>query len=76
MFPFSQLFRRPDKEGDGHDAARAHPGKIVDLAKEELLGTKKSISEIAYQLGFQYSQHFNRYFKRNVGMSPSQYRKS
>ncbi len=50
--------------------------KIVDLAKEELLGTKKSISEIAYQLGFQYSQHFNRYFKRNVGMSPSQYRKS
>ncbi|SFG64277.1 AraC family transcriptional regulator [Prevotella sp. KH2C16] len=50
--------------------------KIIDLAKEELLGTEKTISEIAYQLGFQYSQHFNRYFKRNVGMSPSQYRKS
>ena len=50
--------------------------KIIDLAKEALLGTEKTISEIAYQLGFQYSQHFNRYFKRNMGMSPSQYRKA
>lgn len=50
--------------------------KIIELAKDELLGTKKSITEIAYQLGFQYSQHFNRYFKREVGMSPSEYRKA
>jgi AraC-like DNA-binding protein len=49
--------------------------KIIDLAKEELIGTEKTINEISYQLGFQYSQHFNRYFKRNVGMTPSQYRK-
>lgn len=49
--------------------------KITDIAKEELLGTKKTITEIAYQLGFQYSQHFNRYFKRKVGVSPSEYRK-
>lgn len=49
--------------------------KIIDLAKEILASTDKTINEIAYKLGFQYSQHFNRYFKRNVGKTPSQYRK-
>jgi AraC-like DNA-binding protein len=48
--------------------------KIIDLAKEELLSSDKTVNEISYHLGFQYSQHFNRYFKRNVGMTPSQYR--
>ena len=50
--------------------------KIMDLAKDELLGTRKTINEISYGLGFQYSQHFNRYFKRNTGMTPSEYRKA
>ncbi len=48
--------------------------KIIDLAKDELAGSEKTVSEIAYSLGFQYSQHFNRYFKRNVGMTPSVWR--
>ncbi len=50
-------------------------GKIIDISKEQLLGTAKTINEISYALGFQYSQHFNRYFKRNTGMTPSEYRK-
>ena len=50
-------------------------GKIINIAKEQLLGTAKTINEISYALGFQYSQHFNRYFKRNTGMTPSEYRK-
>jgi AraC-like DNA-binding protein len=50
--------------------------KIMNLAKGELLGTRKTINEISYGLGFQYSQHFNRYFKRNTGMTPSEYRKA
>ena len=50
--------------------------KIMDLAKDELLGTRKTINEISYGLGFLYSQHFNRYFKRNTGMTPSEYRKA
>ena len=37
--------------------------------------TDKSVSEIAYELGFQYSQHFNRIFKKNVGYTPGEYRK-
>ena len=49
--------------------------KIIDLAKDELLGSRKTINEISYRLGFQYSQHFNRYFKREVGMTPTEYRK-
>lgn len=49
--------------------------KIIDLAKETLASTDKTVNEIAYRLGFQYSQHFNRYFKRNVGKTPSQYRR-
>lgn len=50
--------------------------KITGLAKEQLLGTKKTINEISYQLGFQYSQHFNRYFKRSTDMTPTEYRKA
>lgn len=49
--------------------------KIIDLAKDELLGSTKTINEISFALGFQYSQHFNRYFKREVGMTPTEYRK-
>ena len=49
--------------------------KVLDLAKEEILGSDKPIKEIAFDLGFQYSQHFNQFFKRNVGQTPTQYRK-
>lgn len=49
--------------------------KIIDLAKELILGTDKSITEIAYALGFQYSQHFNRTFKKHTGITPSEYRR-
>lgn len=49
--------------------------RLIELAKDELLNTDRSISEISDRLGFQYLQHFNRYFKRSVGKSPSQYRK-
>lgn len=49
--------------------------RVIELAKEELLSSDKTISEVAYQLGFQYTQHFNRYFKRSTGMTPTEYRK-
>ena len=48
---------------------------IVGMAKDRLMGSDDSISEIAYSLGFQYSQHFNRFFKRQTGLTPSEYRK-
>jgi AraC-like DNA-binding protein len=47
---------------------------IMDKAKERIFDTSKSISEIAYELGFKYPQHFSRSFKQHVGYSPNEYR--
>ncbi|TRW23673.1 AraC family transcriptional regulator [Flavobacterium zepuense] len=48
--------------------------KIMDLAKERVLDMSKSVSEIAYSLGFKYPQHFSRAFKKVTGYSPLDYR--
>ncbi|AUD05968.1 helix-turn-helix domain-containing protein [Spirosoma pollinicola] len=47
---------------------------LIDLAKERLFDTSKSVSKIAYELGFKYPQHFTRFFKQKVGVSPIEYR--
>jgi AraC family transcriptional activator of pobA len=48
--------------------------KVLDLAKEKVFDSNKSLSEIAYELGFKYPQHFSRFFKQHVGVSPNEYR--
>lgn len=48
---------------------------IVSLAKQRLASTDDDVSVIAYDLGFQYPQHFSRLFKRLTELSPSDYRK-
>ena len=48
--------------------------KVIELAKTQIIATNKTISEIAYQLGFQYPQHFTRLFKKEVGCTPNEYR--
>jgi AraC family transcriptional activator of pobA len=50
--------------------------KLIDVAKEKIFDAKKSVSEIAYELGFKYPQHFTRVFKQHVGVTPLQYRTS
>ena len=50
--------------------------KLIDVAKEKIFDSSKSVSEIAYELGFKYPQHFARVFKQHVGMSPQEYRSS
>jgi AraC-like DNA-binding protein len=47
---------------------------LVDKAKTMLLGSAKSVSEVAYELGFEYPSHFSKLFKSKTGTSPSQYR--
>ena len=37
------------------------------MAKEKIFDTNKTVSEIAYELGFKYPQHFARLFKHRVG---------
>ncbi|HAS39217.1 MAG TPA: AraC family transcriptional regulator [Microscillaceae bacterium] len=48
---------------------------IVDKAKTVLLNSTLSISEIAFDLGFEYPQSFTRLFKNKTGVSPVEYRK-
>ncbi|MVM35043.1 helix-turn-helix domain-containing protein [Spirosoma sp. HMF4905] len=50
--------------------------KVLDVAKEKLLSDTASVSEIAYELGFKYPQHFTRLFKQHVGHTPKEYRNS
>jgi len=76
-----KVFLSPNYFGDlikketGKTAQEYIQNKIIDLAKEMIIGTEKNISQIAFGLGFQYSQHFNRIFKKNVGYTPNEYRK-
>ncbi|MBL7814353.1 MAG: AraC family transcriptional regulator [Saprospiraceae bacterium] len=48
--------------------------KLMEVAKERVLDPTKSISEISYDLGFKYPQHFTRLFKQKIGVSPLEYR--
>ena len=63
------------KKETGKTAQEYIQSKLMDIAKEWILGTDKTISQISFELGFQYSQHFNRLFKKNVGYTPNEYRK-
>jgi AraC family transcriptional regulator, transcriptional activator of pobA len=48
--------------------------KVIEMAKEKTFDQSKSVSQIAYELGFKYPQHFTRFFKQRVGQSPNEYR--
>lgn len=50
--------------------------KLIEKAKEILTTTNFTISEIAYQLGFEYSQSFSKLFKNKTNLTPMQYRQS
>ena len=47
---------------------------VVEQAKTQLLSSDKSISEIAYELGFNYPHYFSRFFKSKTGHTPLKYR--
>jgi len=75
-----KLFLSPNYLGDllkketGKSAQEHIQLKLIDIAKEKIFDASKSISEIAVELGFKYPQHFTRMFKKQVGMSPTEYR--
>lgn len=47
---------------------------IINRVKDLLLGTNKTVSEIAYEVGFQYPHHLSRLFKKVAGCTPNEYR--
>ncbi|NEQ55159.1 MAG: helix-turn-helix transcriptional regulator [Leptolyngbya sp. SIO3F4] len=49
--------------------------KLTEQAKVLLLQKKHSVSEIAYQMGFEYPQYFSRFFKKRVKMSPKEFQR-
>jgi AraC-like DNA-binding protein len=49
---------------------------LIEEAKNILMGTDKSVSEVAYLLGFEYPQYFNKLFKQKTGLTPIEYRNS
>lgn len=62
------------KKETGKTALEYIQMKVIDIAKEKVFDQSKSISEIAYELGYKYPQHFTRLFKQKVGISPNEYR--
>jgi len=50
--------------------------KLIEKAKERLSTTDLSVSEIAYELGFEHSQSFSKLFKAKTDLSPMKFRQS
>ncbi|MEM9867705.1 MAG: helix-turn-helix domain-containing protein [Bacteroidota bacterium] len=48
---------------------------MLALAKSKLRNTNKSIKEIAFELYYNYPNHFANFFKKQMGVTPNQYRK-
>ena len=75
-----QLHLSPNYFGDlikketGKSAQEHLQLRLMDIAKERMFDTSKTISEIAYELGFKHPQHFSRMFKNETGYTPVEYR--
>lgn len=76
VFLSSNYFGDLIKKETGKTAQEYIQLKIIDRAKQLLAEGVLSINEIAEELGFKYSTHFTRLFKKTVGISPSEYRLS
>jgi len=64
------------KKETGKSAQEHIQLKLINIGKERIYDPEKSISQIAYELGFRYPQHFSRMFKEHVGSPPSAYREN
>jgi len=69
---FSDLVKRETGKGAKEYIQQC----LMSMAKMELANPDYNVSEVAYRLGFQYPQHFNRFFRRHSGLTPTSYRKS
>lgn len=62
------------KKETGQSAQEYIKAKVITVAKERIFNVNRSISEVAYELGFKYPQHFTRLFKQKTGMTPNEFR--
>ncbi len=64
------------KQLTGQTAQQRIHEKLIERAKDILVTTELSVSEIAFQLGFEYPQSFNKLFKKKTNQTPIEYRQS
>lgn len=64
------------KQLTGQTAQQHIHEKLIAKAKEKLSTTNLTISEIAYELGFEHSQSFSKLFKTKTNQSPLEFRAS
>lgn len=64
------------KKETGKTAQELITLRVINEAKKKLIETTDDVSIIAYDLGFQYPQHFTRMFKKQTGKTPKEYRLS
>jgi AraC family transcriptional activator of pobA len=64
------------KAQTGRPAIKHLHERLVLEARRLLLHTQQPLKEIAYDLGFQDASYFNRFFKREAGLTPADYRTS
>jgi len=62
------------KKETGKSAKEYIQDKVMHIAKSKIFDTDKTVNEIAFELGFKYSQHFSRMFKNATGYTPNEYR--
>ena len=74
VFLSANYFGDMIRKQTGQTASEYIQHKLIERAKEALLATDKTTSEIAYGLGFQYPQHLSRMFKRVTGCTPNEFR--
>ena len=55
------------------DTARDYIRNFVVQQSKNMLAAGKSVSQTAYDMGFDYPQHFSRMFKNSTGMTPKEY---
>jgi AraC family transcriptional activator of pobA len=60
----------------GQNAQQHIHNHLIEKAKEQLSTSQASISEIAYELGFEHPQSFSKLFKLKTNMSPLDFRRS
>lgn len=60
----------------GQNAQQTIHDKVIEKAKEYLTATNLSIAEVAYQLGFEHPQSFNKLFKKKTNLTPVQFKQS
>ncbi len=60
----------------GQNAQQHIHNKLIEKAKEKLSITSSSVSEIAYELGFEHPQSFSKLFKTKTRLSPLEFRRS